>query len=1031
MKVPRSLRKGTLDIIIGVAILSLVLAAVLGGAQIMRAQTDSTALKDTQPFVAAPGSSGLKDSGIDFEPTGPSGPIVGVSSAPTFFKGDLHELIGTGSNDAVLKVAIENERSPLTANLQEIPGFVDAVAQTSFGYDLMPDPLLNIEGLYISDGGGWHPPDTNGDVGMNDYVESVNIAMGVYDKDTGAERLNITFNALFSPAPSPCNNGNSGDPIVLYDPYYHVWLVTDFALPATGAVYECIAISGGEDPVTSGWTYYAFVAEPDGAPWNDYPKLSVWSDGYYMTANMFEPWEGAWIWALNREDMLNGDPITYQLFKSGSAYGSLLSSNVRGDLPPAGSPAYLLTFDFPSTLSLWKLHVDWDTPANSTFTGPTELETETAGYISSVPQQNTTMQLDTLGDRLMFMLMYRNYGDHESLYVNHTVMSGGVAGVRWYEVRDPNGTPFVYQQGTYQPDDNYRWMGSIAADQDGNLALGYSVSSSTMFPAVRYTGRLATDPLGTMPQGEVVLHQGTGSQTSTNRWGDYSAMSVDPVDDCTFWYTQMYMAAQGGNWTTRIGSFKFPSCGLPKGWIEGTITDSVSGTPLEGVPVEAAGDVVTTSATTDSTGYYLLELPAGTYDLTAGPLLPSYPDPALEPDVSVTAAVTTTVNFTLDPAPYIAGDATIIDDEVAGGNGNGVAEPGESGLLLYEALRNVGAAGATGISAHLTALTPGLVVDTADADYPDLAVGAAAQNLTPFVITVPASFDCGDILDFQLDVTTDQGSYSVDFSVPLGAPGGLVPAFSDDVESGTNGWTTGGAGNGWAIRTTSSHSPVSSWTDSASNYPNNMNAWLRSPVIDLSDKTEVTFSFWHRYAFEEGYDFGYVEYSLDGSNWVLLESSFTGNNTTWNQVTYTIPEMDNQPMVYVRFRSISDGGVVADGWYIDDVSISYRSYTCEPILVAPGVPTLATPVDGADVFGLPDVTLVWTAGAGGPVEYYEVEVDGVVQTVSGATFVALELDFGPHTWRVRAHNAIGDSAWTDLWEFNLIYMNLFLPLAVR
>ena len=172
----------------------------------------------------------------------------------------------------------------------------------------------------------------------------------------------------------------------------------------------------------------------------------------------------------------------------------------------------------------------------------------------------------------MFSAQYRNMGDHESLWLNHTVASGGTAGVRWYEVRDLSATPTLYQQGTYDPGDgHYRWMGSLAIDQDGNMALGYSVSSSTLFPSIRYTGRLNGEALGQLPQGETSLMEGTGSQTGSNRWGDYSLMTVDPVDDCTFWYTQEYFATTSGNWTTRVGSFKFPSCGLPKGWIEGTV----------------------------------------------------------------------------------------------------------------------------------------------------------------------------------------------------------------------------------------------------------------------------------------------------------------------------------------------------------------------------------------------------------------------------------------------------------------------------
>jgi hypothetical protein len=170
--------------------------------------------------------------------------------------------------------------------------------------------------------------------------------------------------------------------------------------------------------------------------------------------------------------------------------------------------------------------------------------------------------LDALGDRLMYRLAYRNLGDHEALVANHTVVSGGGnVGVRWYEIRSPNGPPTIYQQGTYAPDGDNRWMASVAQDKSGNIAVGYSTASSVTYPSIRYTGWETGNPLGTL-QAENTLIAGGGVQNSYNRWGDYSAMRIDPTDDCTFWYTQeYYQTTQDGLWYTRIGSFKFSSCG--------------------------------------------------------------------------------------------------------------------------------------------------------------------------------------------------------------------------------------------------------------------------------------------------------------------------------------------------------------------------------------------------------------------------------------------------------------------------------------
>jgi hypothetical protein len=178
-----------------------------------------------------------------------------------------------------------------------------------------------------------------------------------------------------------------------------------------------------------------------------------------------------------------------------------------------------------------------------------------------VPQGGTPQKLDSLGDRMMFRLAYRNFLDHESLVVNHSVGSASGIGVRWYEIQDPNGTPFVNQDGTFSPDSTFRWMGSVAMDQMGNIAMGYSASDNATNPAIRFTGRLATDPFGQM-EDEAALFGGNGSQLAPlSRWGDYSAITVDPSDDCTFWYTSEYISQNGAfNWSTRVASFRFSSC---------------------------------------------------------------------------------------------------------------------------------------------------------------------------------------------------------------------------------------------------------------------------------------------------------------------------------------------------------------------------------------------------------------------------------------------------------------------------------------
>jgi hypothetical protein len=226
-------------------------------------------------------------------------------------------------------------------------------------------------------------------------------------------------------------------------------------------------------------------------------------------------------------------------------------------------------------LTLWKFHADFITPANSTFLLANTIPVSPFNSILTatcqstrqcIPQPGTANLVDHLGyrQRPTFRLAYRNFLTHESLVTNQSVNGGGanISGIRWYEIRSPNTAPVIFQEGTYAPgltDGIHRWMGSIAQDRAGNMALGYSASNSTVFPSVRYTGRLVTDPPGTMPQGEGSIVAGTGSQTGSARWGDYSAMTVDPLDDCTFWYVAEYIPTTSSNgWRNRVGQFQFP-----------------------------------------------------------------------------------------------------------------------------------------------------------------------------------------------------------------------------------------------------------------------------------------------------------------------------------------------------------------------------------------------------------------------------------------------------------------------------------------
>jgi hypothetical protein len=511
--------------------------------------------------------------------TGVGEDIIQVKSPPTnFIKGPFVETHGKGvSMDKDLRDLPQTgpaRKRPMREMGQmaapALNGGPDPVLQTSTGLRTLsaPTALTSFKGLDLQTWGAGWPPDTHGDVGPNHYIQAVNTSIGIFDKATGSRLAAFTFNNFFVAAGGSdvCATYNQGDPIVLYDQISGRWIITDFAFSSVSKppYYECIAVSKTADPVSGGWWLYTLTA--DTLSLNDYPKLGIWNDGIYMSANLFKrgrTYAGVKVWALNRDDLTSGAALRSVAFTLGTTYFSLLPANLKGALAPTGTPEYFMSdYGSNTSMKLWKFTVNWTTPTSSTFTGPTSFTVASFTRPSTrVPQLNSTETLDTLGDRLMSWLQYRNINGVQSLWVSRTVVADTSMGVRWMEVRNMSTTPVVYQEGTYAPDANYRWMPSLAVDKFGNMAIGYSVSSSTMYPAIRYAGRLLTDSLGTLGQTEVSLIEGTGSQSGGyNRWGDYSSMSVDPVNDCTFWFTTEYYETTSNNWQTRIGSFQYPGC---------------------------------------------------------------------------------------------------------------------------------------------------------------------------------------------------------------------------------------------------------------------------------------------------------------------------------------------------------------------------------------------------------------------------------------------------------------------------------------
>ncbi len=512
--------------------------------------------------------------------------MISRNSVRTIFRAMCLTVMGTlpvsalADNPMVIHEVKHDRSQPLrdlAASAQSVPS---AAQQTPFPQrtgaaitSSQPDPAahvpsgaqvsvrvgLNFDGLSAADtvasGGPFVPPDTNGAVGATQFVEWVNVTFEVFDKATG----------FWKGFGGTCETHNDGDIIIQYDKSAGRWVA---AQPVFSPPFlYCVAVSTTSD-ATGSYNRYAFSLPAGAFP--DYPKVGVWPDGYYVSFNIFSPsFAGALACAYDRSNMLAGNPATAICFQEPKSVGSLLPSDLDSKAPPPpGEPNFFVDLADSTHLNLFRFHVDFANPSNSSFSGPSLIGVAPFSELCAratdracIPQPSPGERVDSLGDRLMYRLAYRNFGDHESLVATHSVEGGAFSGVRWYEIRNPGSSPFLFQQGTVVDPSLDYWMGSIAMDKAGNIALGFSVSSDSVDPSVAVVGRIPSDPLNTM-EAPLFLVNGTGVQVNSfKRWGDYSSMSVDPEDGCTFWYSQEYYKTTGGfNWSTRIAAFKFDSC---------------------------------------------------------------------------------------------------------------------------------------------------------------------------------------------------------------------------------------------------------------------------------------------------------------------------------------------------------------------------------------------------------------------------------------------------------------------------------------
>lgn len=873
-----------------------------------------------------------------FSVAGPTPSSNNAAPDPDAFKPVVLKSVAHGTSPALRDLAanapirrdeVERNRRQVKPDRPVPEGFVDATVQTANAL-AMPAPNLTFEGMNQAEGcGGCIPPDTNGAVGPTQYVQMVNSAVSVYDK-AGTRVLGPTaINALWSGLPGACKDNNNGDPIVVYDQLADRWLVSQFAVPG-GAVgyHECIAISKTADAAGE---YYVYDFNLGTTRFEDYPHFGLWPDGYYMSTHEFNAagtaYLGAAAFAFERDKMLAGLPaqmIYFSLGNSNPSFGGHLPANLDGfTLPPAGAPNYFMQVDNAAdiapaaALRIWKFHVDWTTPANSTFgiNGQPNSITPVAEFarpncslgglrayvVGCVPQLGDPFQLDPIGDRLLYRLAYRNFGDHESLVLNHAAIANSTTmqiGPRWYEVRDPGGSPQIFQQSTFGPsgptDPLYRFMGSIAMDRAGNIAIGYSTSSSADYPSIAYAGRLATDPLNTLAQGEAQMFAGTGPQRGevfapqTGRWGDYSSLTVDPVDDCTFWYTTEYFEATDapvGAWHTRVGSFKFPQCTpRPVGTLRGTITDSSTGNPIAGASVTAGGY----AATANGIGFYQFS-----------PLTPA----------GYTATASATGYFAGSPSAVTVSDGAVTTQDFA--LDRNAAVPTPTPVPAPTPLPNVNPP---------VLNDPGTTITTRNYNV-TWTPAEVATGLSGYI--VEESTDYVNPLFDNADGTVQPGGAGSRWvTSPATAPWRLDPAFRNSV-------------------------PNSYFGDSQASIAANPSLTLANNITIPNTVGSARLTFYSRY-FNDPDDTGNVEISTNGSTWTLLKALNDAPTTPPADTRVQSQEVDLTAYrgvpLKVRFRF--NGGTLiyflihSFGWWVDDITADGATWT-QVGTTAPGATSLS------------------------------------------------------------------------------------------
>lgn len=868
------------------------------------------------------------------------------TSAPVKVSKPLRELakpLPTLSKARKFKMMASGDEVPGYGKTKEIPNrfpfknrvyqqskdFVDNSAQTSLkkrDIARLADQDIGVSFEGVGNVFGVAPPDTNGEVGPNHYVQTVNLAMAVWDKEGNQLMAPTATNALWAGFGGLCETNNDGDPIVLYDSAADRWLISQFALDGTNN-HECIAISTTGDP-TGSYFLYDFTY---GELMNDYPKLGIWNDGYYMGVNQFDStngfsFEGGAVVAFERDKMLTGAEAQQVKFDSSSNGDVTVFTPMPLDMdgfapPPADAKEYFIwsSLDSLDNLQVWEFDVNWADPAASTFEQVTEIAVTPYSSAPAITQPNGS-SLDSLSIRSMFRAAYRNLDGQGKIVFTHNIAAPagqGETALRWYEidVDQVAGTATLAQESTFAPDQESRWMGSGAMDANGNIAFGYSIASANMLPSIAAATRLVTDPANTLTD-ETILKAGEASQSGLSRWGDYSNLSVDPVDDCTFWFTTEYYKADDNNssaWSTYVSSFKIPTCTAgPRGEVSGSVTDADTGGAVAFATVSAGA--ITTRA--DAEGNFIITLPIGDYGLTATKYGWDTNTPV---DVTVIEDDTVAGNISLAGSTPVVVSGTIADTD-------------GTGVPLYAKI-SVSVPGDTIVTftnpetgAYSVNLFEGTTVSvTAD----EIGVGGflpATQDILPS--NEEPTIRAHDAFDFDLDVNSNCTAPGYDF---------VDPAFYEgfDIFPAT-GWTiTDDAGDGvlWTSYLASGRNLATVETDAAlgdSDAPgsgNTVDTSLISPSINVADLSTLVLEF-DGYFRPLGSSEVTVDLSADGGAWTNIGS--INPDRSYDPYAFDLTaDLAGVTSFQIRFRYTAGWD-----WYtiVDNVRFGNRS--CE--VVAPG-----------------------------------------------------------------------------------------------